>query len=534
MLALISLTLSAALVLSAPAPTTTRTVLSSPTVSNYVAGTLLIHKGGPILPKVQIYPVFVGKVQDQAGWNAVYNTLANSLQMAVLFGQYDTPTQKFSYGKVVKSFPFTGSDKGTSAEDVVKALLNSGAIKPDNNTYIPVHYGPEFNSFVGGCANSCAWHSYVSWNGFRVAIGMIPDCAVNCGIGGVTRMDQLTCPASHEFFEAITDPYPYAADGWRQAKTAKSNWTDSNEIADLCYTCQYMTGPTVSQSNETPFGTIKLAGYDLKGADIGAQNPKSANGCTNLCKSEPLCSSFSYNYDTKTCLLKSASSKAVSSTASAIFVPYGFGIAAGVDLIGNDLSTLPSTDASGCRAQCQVVPACVAAIFNSETKACILKSVIGDPSPVPIATLVIPSQYIRLNGLGSEGKQIRWYWAVSDIDFCQLQCTSDPSCIGMSYDPNLYHGSCFLRSSISSLAISNTDLYVRYGTGTVPGVDYIGNDISSGPATDQEDCRGQCNAVNECVAGIFNVAEKLCILKSALESPTLVDIAVLVVPARER
>ena len=85
------------------------------------------------------------------------------------------------------------------------------------------------------CAQFCAYHGF---NGTPQSAhfyyGVMPDlggaCSFGCGFGA--RFDNVTSISTHEFCEAVTDPFPTPGSnpGYPQA------WNDNqgSEVGDLC------------------------------------------------------------------------------------------------------------------------------------------------------------------------------------------------------------------------------------------------------------------------------------------------------------
>ncbi|KAJ3024090.1 UNVERIFIED_CONTAM: hypothetical protein HDU68_008324 [Siphonaria sp. JEL0065] len=197
------------------------------------------YYGGRLLEFVQIYPIYVGAARDTAKTDAFYKSIVSSSHYDLLAGQYDSSAhdKTIRRGRFVKSFIGSVSG-GTDPGAVVKTLLDSGVLGTNisADAYFPVHYGPEYDSSVSkNCTGYCAYHFSINYNGQSVAYALIPDCAATvCASGypGATPFDSMTCVASHELFESVTDP---DQDSWFKGNT--------DEIADICsYQCGTVTG----------------------------------------------------------------------------------------------------------------------------------------------------------------------------------------------------------------------------------------------------------------------------------------------------
>jgi len=127
--------------------------------------------------------------------------------------------------------------------------------QPDWNTYYAVHFAENVPFYQFGTA----WCSYHEWFNYTmpdgtmipVPYGVIPDNKAlysvnNTGCG--TNWGDLTNYASHEFVEAVTDPYNFKfghgqLGGWF---TDASGGKMGDEIADLCawIECSYNASGT--------------------------------------------------------------------------------------------------------------------------------------------------------------------------------------------------------------------------------------------------------------------------------------------------
>ncbi|KAJ3031329.1 UNVERIFIED_CONTAM: hypothetical protein HDU68_005071 [Siphonaria sp. JEL0065] len=201
----------------------------------------LSYGGGPVLPNVEIFPVYFGAdTLFQAQTTTFYDGIAKSSLMDMM-AQYSTSTQKIGRGSVVGSYVVTDNTKKSITESDItaylKKLVANGTIRPNANTYVPFHLPPSV-SISGQCSTFCAFHNSVSTSAGQVAYGVIPDQSGACkGCGGAGGQGDafraVTDSASHELAEAVTDPQP------------TSGWNGSGgEIGDLCNpTSGFVTGP---------------------------------------------------------------------------------------------------------------------------------------------------------------------------------------------------------------------------------------------------------------------------------------------------
>ncbi|KAJ3024891.1 UNVERIFIED_CONTAM: hypothetical protein HDU68_007675 [Siphonaria sp. JEL0065] len=187
-----------------------------------VANNKLTYAGGAVIPNVEVHPIYYGSFEFSTQMNAFYQAITNSVQYDML-SQYNTPSQKIGRGRFVQSHVVTGGNTADPTT-IVKALLASGTVAVNANTYFPIHFGSEHDSALGGCSSFCAYHDSFSYNGQQVFYAVNPHCGAKCC--APNAFDSLSCVASHELVEATTDASP--PNGW----TAPS--LQGQEIGDIC------------------------------------------------------------------------------------------------------------------------------------------------------------------------------------------------------------------------------------------------------------------------------------------------------------
>ncbi|ORY39662.1 hypothetical protein BCR33DRAFT_768632 [Rhizoclosmatium globosum] len=186
------------------------------------SGSVLTYAGGAVIPNVEVHPIYYGTFEFGTQMSAFYQAITNSVQYDML-AQYNTPTQKIGRGRFVQSHVVTGGN-ANDPTTIVKALLDSGAVTPNANTYFPIHFGSESDSALGNCQQFCAYHDAFSYNGVDVYYAVNPHCGKSCCASDAFQ--SLSCVASHELVEATTDAHP--PNGW----TAPS--LQGQEIGDIC------------------------------------------------------------------------------------------------------------------------------------------------------------------------------------------------------------------------------------------------------------------------------------------------------------
>ncbi|KAJ3313937.1 hypothetical protein HDV04_001243 [Boothiomyces sp. JEL0838] len=204
----------------------------------------LKYYGGPVIPNVEVHPIFYGgdSVQYKSQINQFYAGVVNSPYYDWL-SEYNTPNQTIGRGTFGGSIDYTTNLK-TSLDDqndiqpLLVGLADAGTISPNANTYFPIHFKPSIDITQGGSASCqvfCAYHGTISYKGGYIYYGVVPDqggsCAGGCG-SSFNRLSNLQSVTSHELIEATTDP----AVGLATGNAAPLSWYDSNngEIGDIC------------------------------------------------------------------------------------------------------------------------------------------------------------------------------------------------------------------------------------------------------------------------------------------------------------
>ncbi|ORY31347.1 hypothetical protein BCR33DRAFT_840559 [Rhizoclosmatium globosum] len=215
----------------------------------------LTNYGGPVIPKVEVHPIYYGAAQYQSQTNAFYAGVVKSAWYDV-FAQYNVQR-----GSAVAGFSVAAAKSALDdVKDIQPFLINlikAGTIKPTANTYYPIHFAPGISITQGGgasCAVFCAYHGTIDISSLNVGTkylfyGVIPDqggsCAGGCG-SNPSQINNMFSVASHELAEAVTD----AAVGVSTTIGAPLAWYDqtNGENGDICNAQQ---GTTVGADGVT-------------------------------------------------------------------------------------------------------------------------------------------------------------------------------------------------------------------------------------------------------------------------------------------
>lgn len=224
-----------------------------------IKSTKLLYYGGPVIAKVKVYSVFWGAKIDskiQSGIGAFYETIVDSKQMDFL-NQYNTTNltavdgrkgtnQTISRGAYGGTFLINPANTNTKLDDLdiraeLEAQITAHVLPaPDENSLYMIYFPPGASITVEGqtsCSSFCAYHNgYASSKFGSVYYGVMPDlksggCAFGCGFGQ-DAFNITTIVSSHEFIEAVTDPFPTPGD--KPAYPQAWNTSNGEEIGDLC------------------------------------------------------------------------------------------------------------------------------------------------------------------------------------------------------------------------------------------------------------------------------------------------------------
>src|SRR5450759_3750071 len=196
----------------------------------------LTYRGGPLLPKAQVFTFFLGAAwqQDpQAGMARQINQFFDFVLTSALLdqlGEYSVAGMSIGHGSRTGSVTLAAGPPGAVADSNVQQLIKQeistdpAVPQPSPNTLYFVFLPPGVTITLDGgtsCSNLCGYHSDINRQIFY-AVMPYPDCS-GC-TGALSVLDALTSTSSHELCEAITDPVP--GQGWYDDK--------NGEIGDIC------------------------------------------------------------------------------------------------------------------------------------------------------------------------------------------------------------------------------------------------------------------------------------------------------------
>jgi hypothetical protein len=195
--------------------------------------------GGPILRSPRIVPIsFTG------------DALADDIErFASILGSSDywkTTTAEYGIGPATSATPLRAGDTvpATITDDEIRAWLTekltSGSPEwptPDDDTLYAIYYPAGTTVMYGGfesCQAFGAYHYQVKLpTGRTVPYAVLPRCERFMNYP-LDALELLTVASSHEFIEAVTDPYPDSAPAYLRVDSFYGLPFSASELGDTC------------------------------------------------------------------------------------------------------------------------------------------------------------------------------------------------------------------------------------------------------------------------------------------------------------
>lgn len=210
--------------------------------------TLTNAAGGPVLTQPKIALVFYPGYTYQHDLETLAGSVGATSYWSAATSEYGVGPLSFTQSYVLSdeagAAPTTISD--TQIDAFMNAQIAAGTFgTPDPSTIYTIVY-PQSTTITMqngplGSASSCTsfggYHSDTTVNGKNYAYAVIPTCA---SFGTLQGIDGVTGATSHEWIEAVTDPYPSTNNGQDSAYSGVDNdhfvWeiTGGGEAGDLC------------------------------------------------------------------------------------------------------------------------------------------------------------------------------------------------------------------------------------------------------------------------------------------------------------
>ena len=198
---------------------------------------------GPVLKAPKVVPVYFAN--DDTTFTAQITSFLDKLPGSAYWG----PGEK-EYGvtgalTVTTPIQLTENAPASIDDSAIQTWL-SGKItskdpawpQPDANTIYMMFYPSGTSITLGQSGASCSsfggYHNDVTVTSSDVAYAVVPRCG---NFGGLTGVDSVTSPASHELVEAATDPYPQTQQAFGQVDDNHVLWEyvlGGGEVGDMC------------------------------------------------------------------------------------------------------------------------------------------------------------------------------------------------------------------------------------------------------------------------------------------------------------
>jgi hypothetical protein len=210
----------------------------------------LVDNGGAILPASHTYAIFWG---PSAAWSSDVFTGIGDLFNGFNGSSYLGTAQQYmrvlappiSSAYQGPKYDISGPPRRVSSSTLGAEVqkVYKGTVDPSGIYFVYTSNFPNGGGF-------CAWHSYATVNGTRIAVAYMPNTTNVAGCDGGNEygdsshtqgLYSLANVTAHEFMEAVTDPYP---------GNGTYAWIDQSgsEIGDKC---AWQFSGTVTLSNKT-------------------------------------------------------------------------------------------------------------------------------------------------------------------------------------------------------------------------------------------------------------------------------------------
>ena len=240
----------------------------------------VISLGGPVLKAPRFVPVYFSNNDMQ-----LMAQVTDFLNRVGATNFWKATTSEYGVGPATATAPVFLAEQatGTIPDSMIQTWLlgklngNDPAWPaPDANTIYSLHYPAAVTITIpaqgGGVSKSCngfgAYHGNVTLDvnhkRLPVAYAVIPLCKSQ----GMTGVDAITAPESHELVEAATDPYPNGRTAYAETDEAHLYWAltiGGGEVSDMCEA----NGSSYTKFQELPYAVQRswsnaaiLAGHD--------------------------------------------------------------------------------------------------------------------------------------------------------------------------------------------------------------------------------------------------------------------------------
>ena len=208
----------------------------------------VVDNGGPTLGTPRVWLIFFNYQNNPHPYEAQIKQFTQEL--AASTGYWSATTSEYLVGQIEYAGFTEITDEAPPASITsagidawVQAKVGAGMFggAPDPHTIYTVVYpaSTTITMMSGfGSSQSCTsfggYHTDTSVNGTDVPYAVIPTCA---SFGGLSGVDAVTGPISHEWIEAATDPYPQSNPAYATIDADHIVWElvgGGGEVGDMC------------------------------------------------------------------------------------------------------------------------------------------------------------------------------------------------------------------------------------------------------------------------------------------------------------
>jgi hypothetical protein len=242
---------------AAPQPEASPVVDAGPDVDNGAPSTTypafsidapqVVNAGaGPVLATPRVVPVYFSN--DDTSFTSQITTFLTKLPTSTYWGPQ---VSEYGVGAISSTQPVqlaSTEPAPTTIDDSAIQTWLQGKLQnndplwpaPDANTVYTIFYPSTTTITLGtqggsSCSSFGGYHNNITINSTtNVAYAVVPRCD---NFGGLTGIDAVTAPTTHEIIEAATDPYPQTQQAFGQVDDNHILWEyvlGGGEVGDMC------------------------------------------------------------------------------------------------------------------------------------------------------------------------------------------------------------------------------------------------------------------------------------------------------------
>lgn len=218
----------------------------------------VVTLGGPVLNTPKVEPVFFP--------GFAYATQMTDFAAKIGASSYWAALAEYKVGALVSATPITLTSADTAPTQITDSQIQDWlrarwdgthpefGTAPDSSTIYALYYPSTTTIFLSGgppsdggvpdgggnfggsksCSSFGGYHSNIVVGQTEVAYAVVPQCGT---FGSFTGVDVVTSTSSHEYSEAVTDPFPMTQAAYTQTDDDHLEWMfflGGGEIGDMC------------------------------------------------------------------------------------------------------------------------------------------------------------------------------------------------------------------------------------------------------------------------------------------------------------